>query len=192
MILLLRHGDAEPDQGDGDAARRLTAKGEAQAVAAGRAIARIGLEVEICLTSPRVRALATARLACESLDLDPEISEPIGTGDYDTLELVAGRENVLLVGHEPALSTEVARLTGAPAFKVRSLRRLQVTWEPGALADAVVALAALDAQVKGGLGGTAGLEPAQKAHALESYVIATTGLRQRRADPGAGRPSGPR
>jgi DNA polymerase-3 subunit delta len=87
---------------------------------------------------------------------------------------------------------EVARLTGAPAFKVRSLRRLQVTWEPGALADAVVALAALDAQVKGGLGGTAGLEPAQKAHALESYVIATTGLRQRRADPGAGRPSGPR
>jgi phosphohistidine phosphatase len=118
VILLLRHGDAEPDQGDGDAARRLTAKGEAQAVAAGRAIARIGLEVEICLTSPRVRALATARLACESLDLDPEISEPIGTGDYDTLELVAGRENVLLVGHEPALSTEVARLTGA-AIKLK-------------------------------------------------------------------------
>ena len=113
MILLLRHGDAEPDQGDGDADRRLTAKGEAQAVAAGRAIARIGLNVDICLTSPRVRALATATLACESLDLEPEISEPIGTGDYDTLELVAGRENVLLVGHEPALSTEVARLTGA-------------------------------------------------------------------------------
>ena len=118
MILLLRHGDAEPDQGDGDAARRLTAKGEAQAVAAGRAIARIGLDVDICLTSPRVRALATATLACESLDLEPEISEPIGTGDYDTLELVAGRENVLLVGHEPALSTEVARLTGA-AIKLK-------------------------------------------------------------------------
>ena len=118
MILLLRHGDAEPDQGDGDAARRLTAKGEAQAVAAGRAIARIGLDVDICLTSPRVRALATAKLAGESLDLEPEISEPIGTGDYDTLELVAGRENVLLVGHEPALSTEVARLTGA-AIKLK-------------------------------------------------------------------------
>lgn len=113
MILLLRHGEAEPDQGDGDAARRLTTKGEAQSVAAGRAIARIGLKVDLCLTSPRVRARDTAALACQALDLEPEISEPIGVGDYDTLDLVAGRGNVLLVGHEPVLSMEVTRLTGA-------------------------------------------------------------------------------
>ena len=109
---MLRHGEAEPDRGDGDAARRLTAKGEVQAEAAGLAIARIGLTVDLCLTSPRVRARNTAVLACEALDLDPEISEPVGVGDYDTLDLVAGRGNVLLVGHEPVLSTEVARLTG--------------------------------------------------------------------------------
>ncbi|MBK5110741.1 MAG: histidine phosphatase family protein [Thermoleophilia bacterium] len=113
MILLLRHGEAEPDQGGGDAARRLTAKGEAQSVAAGRAIARLGLEVDLCLASPRVRAKDTARLACEALGLVPEITDPIGSGDYDTLELVAGRGNVMLVGHEPVLSMEVARLTGA-------------------------------------------------------------------------------
>ncbi|MFA9400426.1 MAG: histidine phosphatase family protein [Acidobacteriota bacterium] len=113
MILILRHGEAEPDRGDGDAARRLTTKGEAQAEAAGLAIARIGLAVDLCLTSPRVRARDTAVLACEALDPDPEISEPIGAGDYDTLDLVAGRGSVLLVGHEPVLSAEVARLTGA-------------------------------------------------------------------------------
>ncbi len=69
--------------------------------------------MDLCLTSPRVRARDTAALACDALGLEPEISEPIGVGDYDTLELVAGRGNVLLVGHEPVLSMEVTRLTGA-------------------------------------------------------------------------------
>ena len=58
MIYLLRHGDAEPDLGDGDAARRLTPKGEEQARLAGLAIARLGYGIDACLTSPRVRAWA--------------------------------------------------------------------------------------------------------------------------------------
>ncbi len=113
MIYLLRHGDAEPDQGAGDAARRLTERGEAQAIAAGQAIAKLGLEIDTCLTSPRVRAFETATLACQALGLPVEIAEPIGHGDYDTLELTAGRGDTLIVGHEPVLSAEVARLTGA-------------------------------------------------------------------------------
>lgn len=113
MIYLLRHGDAEPDTGDGDAARRLTPKGEGQARLAGLAMARLGYGIDACLASPRVRALDTARIACEALGLEPEISTPIGEGSYDTMDLVAGRGDVLLVGHEPVLSMEVARLTGA-------------------------------------------------------------------------------
>lgn len=113
MIYLLRHGDAEPDQGRGDAARRLTEKGEAQALAAGLAMARLELNVDTCLASPRVRAFDTATLACRSLGIPVEVSEPIGIGDYDTLDLVAGRGDTMLVGHEPVLSAEVARLTGA-------------------------------------------------------------------------------
>ncbi|HNC06792.1 MAG TPA: histidine phosphatase family protein, partial [Solirubrobacterales bacterium] len=66
MIYLLRHGDAEPDQGSGDAARRLTEKGEAQALAAGAAMAKLGMTVDTCLASPRVRAFDTATLACRS------------------------------------------------------------------------------------------------------------------------------
>ena len=77
MIYLLRHGDAEPDQGAGDAARRLTGKGRAQAEAAGKAMARLGLVPDCCLTSPKVRAMETARLACAELGIEIETEETI-------------------------------------------------------------------------------------------------------------------
>jgi phosphohistidine phosphatase len=111
MIYLLRHGDAEKRNGD-DAARRLTAKGERQSRAAGRALAALGEEIDACLTSPKVRAADTARLACESLGLEPEVAEELAGGDFDSPGLTAGRGNVLLVGHEPDFSNEIARLTG--------------------------------------------------------------------------------
>lgn len=113
MIYLLRHGDAEPDQGAGDAARRLTEKGEAQAIAAGQAIAKLELKVDTCLTSPKVRAFDTATLACRALGIPVEIENSIADGDYDSLDLAAGRGNTMLVGHEPDMSSEVTRLTGA-------------------------------------------------------------------------------
>jgi len=112
MIYLLRHGDAERGDGD-DAARRLTAKGERQSRAAGRALAALGAEIDVCLTSPKVRAAKTARLACEPLGIEPEIREELRGGPFDSLGLTAGYSNALLVGHEPDFSGEVARLTGA-------------------------------------------------------------------------------
>jgi phosphohistidine phosphatase len=113
MIYLLRHGDAERPGGDDDDARRLTRKGQKQARAAGRALAALGEKIDACLTSPKVRAAATARLACEALGIEPEVTEALGGGAFDSLALTAGRGNVLLVGHEPDFSAEVARLTGA-------------------------------------------------------------------------------
>lgn len=112
MIYLLRHGDAEPGNGD-DAARRLTAKGERQAGDAGRALAALGAQIDACLTSPKVRAAETAQLACEALGIEPETATELRGGDFDSLALAAGRGGVLLVGHEPDFSHEVARLTGA-------------------------------------------------------------------------------
>lgn len=111
MIYLLRHGDAEDGDGD-DAARRLTRKGEQQARDAGRALAALGTEIDACLTSPRVRAAETARLACEPLGTEPETAAELRGGSFDALSLASGRGDLLLVGHEPDLSAEVARLTG--------------------------------------------------------------------------------
>jgi phosphohistidine phosphatase len=114
VIYLLRHGDAETGNGD-DAARQLTPKGERQAEAAGKALAVLGAKVDACLTSPKVRAAETARLTCEALGVEPEVANELAGGDFDAHGLAAGRGDVLLVGHEPSFSTEIARLTGARA-----------------------------------------------------------------------------
>lgn len=114
MIYLLRHGQAEDGYRD-DAARPLTAKGERQARAAGGALAALGVGIDACLTGPKLRAAETARLACEALGLEPETAAELRGGDFDSLTLAAGRGDVLLVGHEPSFSNEVARLTGAEA-----------------------------------------------------------------------------
>jgi phosphohistidine phosphatase len=114
VIYLLRHGDAERGDGD-DAARRLTDKGERQSEAAGRALAALGAKIDACLTSPKVRAADTARLACQALGLEPEIAAELSGRGFDSLGLSAGRGEVMMVGHEPDFSNEVARLSGAKA-----------------------------------------------------------------------------
>jgi phosphohistidine phosphatase len=111
VIYLLRHGDAEQDAKD-DASRRLTEKGERQADIAGRALAALGVKLDACLSSPKVRAEQTARLACEHLDVEVEIAEQLRGGPFDAAELAAGRGEVMLVGHEPDFSGAVAVLTG--------------------------------------------------------------------------------
>jgi phosphohistidine phosphatase len=111
MIWLLRHAEAEP--GSPDEARPLTKKGEQQARTAGKALAKLGVKFDICLTSPRVRAEDTARLACEFLDVEVRIERRLNGGPFDPEELAAGLDEVLLVGHDPDFSTAVHDLTGA-------------------------------------------------------------------------------
>ena len=112
MIWFLRHGDAE-DSGEDDASRRLTPKGERQSHAAGAALAALGVQIDACLSSPKVRALETARIACEALGIEPEVSESLRGGDFDPAALAAGRGTVLLVGHEPDFSRAIQVVTGA-------------------------------------------------------------------------------
>jgi phosphohistidine phosphatase len=113
VIYLLRHGEAEDAVGGDDAGRRLTEKGERQALAAGMALKELGLQVDACLASPKVRARETARIAAAVLGVQVEETEALRGGRFDSLDLAAGRGNVLLVGHEPDFSEEVGRLTGA-------------------------------------------------------------------------------
>jgi phosphohistidine phosphatase len=115
VIYLLRHGEAEDRDGaSDDAARRLTEKGERQGRDAGLALKELGVGIDACLASPKVRARDTARIACEALGTGIEVEETdaLRGGAFDALELVAGRGDVLLVGHEPDFSEEVGRLTG--------------------------------------------------------------------------------
>jgi phosphohistidine phosphatase len=112
VIYFLRHGDAEHESSD-DAARQLTPKGERQSEAAGLALAALGASVDVCLSSPKVRAEQTARIACGHLSVPVEIAEELSGGPFDARQLAAGRGNLLLVGHEPDFSNAVADLTAS-------------------------------------------------------------------------------
>jgi phosphohistidine phosphatase len=113
VIWLLRHGDAEAGEGKTDAERDLTAKGERQSVAAGKAVKALGIELDVCLTSPKVRARRTAELACGQLGVSVEDDDRLKGGDFDPVEVAAGRGEVMLVGHEPDFSQAVALTTGS-------------------------------------------------------------------------------
>ena len=113
MIWLLRHGDAEAGESKPDADRDLTEKGERQSRNAGKALKALGVPLDVCLTSPKLRARRTAELACAELGVPVEEDERLGGGDFDPLELAAGRGEVMLVGHEPDFSSAVALVTGS-------------------------------------------------------------------------------
>ena len=70
------------------------------------------MKLDACITSPRVRARQSAQLACKALKKPVEIDERLAGGDFDPGELAAGRGVVLLVGHEPDLSSAVKSATG--------------------------------------------------------------------------------
>ena len=119
QLWFLRHGEAVPHDSKPDADRELTARGERQSLAAGAALARLGLEFAACYTSPKVRARDTARLACQALNVEPEEVGALASG-FDreaALELLLGHDDgdarVLAVGHEPDFSQVVHDLTGA-------------------------------------------------------------------------------
>jgi phosphohistidine phosphatase len=118
QLWFLRHGEAEPHGARPDPERRLTPRGEKQSRAAGRALAALELSFQLVVTSPRVRALDTAKLACEALGCEPIVDERLSSGfDVDdALELAAAAgedKRVLFVGHNPDFVQIVGDLTGA-------------------------------------------------------------------------------
>lgn len=112
-LFLLRH--AEAGEAPRDEIRELTAHGheQARAVAAGTAWLAPGIGAVV--SSPLPRAMQTAQPVAAALGLRVEASEALATGHApeEALALLSGRgERMLLVGHEPQLSTLVLHVTG--------------------------------------------------------------------------------
>lgn len=133
QIWLLRHGEAEPHGAKPDAERELTPRGERQSAFAGAALARLGVEFSACYASPKVRARETARLACESLGVTPELVAALAErfDAEQAIELLAAQDSadarVLYVGHNPDFADIVAELTGAQvAFKKGAVAAVRV------------------------------------------------------------------
>jgi phosphohistidine phosphatase len=118
QLWFLRHGEAEPHEAGDDDDRALTERGREQSLAAGSALASLDITFQLAFTSPKVRSVETAELACDHLGIEPIVHEPLREG-FDADEALAllhaagDDRRVLLVGHEPDFSQVVHDLTGA-------------------------------------------------------------------------------
>ncbi len=139
QLWLLRHGEAVPHDSKPDDERELTPRGRRQSELAGVAFARLGLEFAACYSSPKVRALETAQLACQSLNVEPVVAQSIaGRFDReDALELLyahGDEDRVLVIGHEPTFSQVVYDFTGGRIdFKKGGIAGLRVARTGGEL-----------------------------------------------------------
>jgi phosphohistidine phosphatase SixA len=113
MLWLLRHAEAEDGLPDDE--RPLTERGAMQADAAGRALAVLGVNLEACLASPKLRAVQTAERVCEPLGVPVTIERALSGEPFDVHELTAGLSDVMLVGHDPSFSLLLHDLTGTQA-----------------------------------------------------------------------------
>ena len=113
MLWLLRHAEAEDGLPDDE--RPLTERGAMHADAAGRALAVLGVHLDACLSSPKLRAVQTAERVCESLGIPVTITPALSGEPFDVQELTAGLGDVLLVGHDPSFSLLLHDLTGTQA-----------------------------------------------------------------------------
>jgi phosphohistidine phosphatase len=113
MLWLLRHAEAQ--EGAPDDERPLTERGRRQAKAAGLALRRLGVHLDACLCSPKVRARQTAELACEALGVPVTPTPALAGEPFDVREVTAGLDDVLLVGHDPSFTMTLHDLTGAQA-----------------------------------------------------------------------------
>ena len=116
-LILVRHAQAET-LGDGaktDADRALTKTGEVAAAQTGRLIASWNLPAPRIVTSPKLRALSTARIIASEMGLgEPEAIDTL-RGDHDPdriLRALGELESgcLIVVGHLPDLGYIVARL----------------------------------------------------------------------------------
>jgi phosphohistidine phosphatase len=133
VLDLLRHGDAAPAAGDGDARRPLTATGREALVRLGERLAAQGVRYDRALASPLRRALESAEAVLgafpEPIRIEP--LEALAPEAPPTRTLASLRQanvltgHALLVGHQPLLGQLALLLSGAEArFAPGSLVRV--------------------------------------------------------------------
>ncbi len=121
-LYLVRHGDAVPEEEAGsDRDRWLSPLGRERARILAKLLKEQGVELDAILCSPLPRAVQTAELIAHHLDYIGVISarrylEPAAQPRVAAGELAAAGASVMVVGHEPSISSLAAFVLGLPAF----------------------------------------------------------------------------
>jgi phosphohistidine phosphatase len=121
-LYLIRHAVAE-ERGDDwpdDAKRPLSEDGASRMRKNARGLDRLGVTLDVIVTSPFVRAKQTAEIVAAALNPKPPIVTadslaPGGTYQAITadLEKQSKRTHIAIVGHEPGIGELAARLIGS-------------------------------------------------------------------------------
>jgi phosphohistidine phosphatase len=141
-IVFIRHGKSDWDaQYAVDADRPLAARGRNAAVVIGRVLSAVGRTPEFVLSSPAVRAHATAEMAAVAggWHAPVHVSEALyGGGSGEVLEVIRSlpdtANRAALVGHEPTWSETIGVLIGGgdirmPTGAAAGLEVLASSWE---------------------------------------------------------------
>jgi phosphohistidine phosphatase len=121
-LYLVRHAVAEErgDEWPDDAKRPLSDEGASRMRKAARGLDRLGVTLDVVVTSPLVRAKQTAELVAGALNPRPPIVTaeslaPDGTFQeiIADLEKQSKRTRIAIVGHEPGIGEFAARLIGS-------------------------------------------------------------------------------
>lgn len=126
QIFLLRHGIADdPRPGRPDAERALTPEGVRRLRDILKRARTASVNPTLIATSPYVRARQTAELAAEILGYEGELvpfsnltpmASPVDA--WNDVRALRSEPSVLLVGHEPHMSSLTAFLLAVPALRV--------------------------------------------------------------------------
>ena len=120
-LYIVRHAIAVERGSPGyedDSARPLTDSGRKKMKKIAKGLERLGVELDVILTSPYVRARDTAKILAERYDMMDKIyfsEHLIPPGNFEALVFEIHERydlaNIALVGHEPMLSSLVSWLT---------------------------------------------------------------------------------
>lgn len=148
-LYFLRHGQAESRSswiGDDDQ-RPLTSAGRKSLQREAHALAALGLDLELDLviTSPLARALATAEIVADELNLrdrlivDERLAHGFGPEQLAAIAAEhAAAAALLLVGHEPDFSATIAALVGGPSLTLKKGGLARVDTPDVSLVDAAL------------------------------------------------------
>lgn len=140
-LYILRHGEAGKSlpSGGRDSERALTVSGKEEILEIAGALAKLDVKFDFVATSPLKRAVQTAEVVTKELkvkkgkveewnELKPEGSRP---ELYRKLSQFKQESSVLVVGHEPYLSTMISELvfggTGGIILKKAGLAKIGLT-----------------------------------------------------------------
>ncbi len=141
-LFILRHGEAGKRLGTGDDVERsLTVAGQKEVEEVAESLAEMSVKLDFIVTSPLKRALQTAEIVARMLKVKKN-----GLEEWDELKPEGNRQDlyrklsrfkqessVMVVGHEPYLSTMISELifngngTGQIVLKKAGLAKIGIT-----------------------------------------------------------------